>query len=64
LHEDVFEDDASLVFHNSALKVIKDVIKHAIKHARYESITYYYKHELSWPMNTKIAKDFHLMKEQ
>jgi hypothetical protein len=60
LPEGVSEDDASVVFNNSARKVIKD----AIKHARYQSITYYYRHELRQPMNTKIAKDFHLTKEQ
>jgi hypothetical protein len=53
--EHVSEDDASLVFNNSAQKVIKD----AIKHARYQSITYYM-HKLKKPINTKIAKDFHL----
>jgi hypothetical protein len=38
----VFEDDASVVFNNSAQNVIKD----AIKHARYQLITYYYRREL------------------
>jgi hypothetical protein len=37
LHEGVSEDDTSLVFNNSAREVIKD----AIKHAGYQSITYY-----------------------
>jgi hypothetical protein len=58
--EGVFEDDVSLVFNNLAQKVIKD----AIKHARYQSITYYYRCELKKAMNTKIVKDFHLQKEQ
>jgi hypothetical protein len=60
LTEGVFEDDASLMFNNLAQKVIKD----AIKHARYQSITYYYSSELKKPMNTKIAKDLHLEKEK
>jgi hypothetical protein len=60
LAEGVFEDDALLVFNNSAQKVIKD----AIRNARYLSITYYYKCKLKQPMNTKIVKDFHLEKEQ
>jgi hypothetical protein len=60
LHEGVFEDNASVVFNNSVQKVIKD----AIKHARYLSITYYYRRKLRQPMNTRIAKDFHLIKEQ
>jgi hypothetical protein len=40
------------------------VIKNAIKHARYKSITYYYTCELKQPMNIKLVKDFHLDKEQ
>jgi hypothetical protein len=60
LPEGVSEDDASVVFNNSAQKLIKD----AIKHSRYQSITYYYRRKLRQPMNTKIAKDFHLTKEQ
>jgi hypothetical protein len=59
LPKGVFEDDASVVFNNSARKVIKD----AIKHTSYQSITYYYRRKLRQPMNTKIAKDFHLTKE-
>jgi hypothetical protein len=42
LPEVVSVDDASVVFNSLAWKVIKD----AIKHARYQSITYYYMHEL------------------
>jgi hypothetical protein len=42
LAEGVSEDDASLVFNNSTQKVIKD----AIKNARYQLITFYYRHEL------------------
>jgi hypothetical protein len=60
LPDGVSEDDTLVVFNNSAQKVIKD----AIKRARYQSFTYYYMHELRQPMNTKIAKDFHLTKEQ
>jgi hypothetical protein len=60
LDEGVFEDDPSVVFNNSAQKVIKD----SIKHARYQLITYYYKRKLKQPMTTKLAKDFHLDKEQ
>jgi hypothetical protein len=60
LAEGVSEDDASLVFNNSTRKVIKD----AIKNARHQSITYYYRRKLKQPMNTKIAKDFHPEKEQ
>jgi hypothetical protein len=52
LTEGVFEGDASLMFNNLAQKVIKD----AIKHVRYQSITYYYSSELKKPMNTKIAR--------
>jgi hypothetical protein len=60
LPKGVSEDNALLVFNNSARKVIKD----AIKNARYHSITYYYMRELGQPINTKIAKDFYLTKEQ
>jgi hypothetical protein len=42
LPEGVSEDNTSLVFNNSAQKVVKD----AIKHARYQSVTYYYRREL------------------
>jgi hypothetical protein len=59
LHEGVSKDDVSLVFNNSTQKVIKD----AIKHARYQSITYYYMCEMRQSMNTNIAKDFNLTKE-
>jgi hypothetical protein len=60
LSEGVSKDDALVVFNNSAQKVIKD----AIKHARYQPITYYSRHELMQPMNTKIEKNFQLTKEQ
>jgi hypothetical protein len=60
LIEGVSEDDALLVFNNSSKNVIKDTIKHDM----YQSITYYYRHELKQSMNTKIAKHFHLEKEQ
>jgi hypothetical protein len=30
----------------------------------HQSITYYYRRELRQPMDTRIVKDFHLMKEQ
>jgi hypothetical protein len=59
LAEGVLEDDASLVFNNSAWKVIKD----AIQHARCQSFTFHYRRELMQPMNTEIAKDFQLEKE-
>jgi hypothetical protein len=42
LPEGVSEDNTSLVFNNSAQKVVKD----AIKHATYQSVTYYYRREL------------------
>jgi hypothetical protein len=42
LVEGVSEDDTSLVFNKSAQKVIKG----AIKNARYQSMTYYYRYEL------------------
>jgi hypothetical protein len=48
LPEGASDDDASVVFNNSAQKVIKD--------ARYQSITYYYRCELRQPLNTKIVK--------
>jgi hypothetical protein len=60
LSKGVSEDDALLVFNNSARKVIKDTIKHA----RYQLITYYYKCVMRQSMNIKIAKDYHLMMEQ
>jgi hypothetical protein len=60
LSKSVSEDDALLVFNNSARKVIKDTIKHA----RYQLITYYYKCVMRQSMNIKIAKDYHLMLEQ
>jgi hypothetical protein len=58
--EGVFEDDNSLVFNKSARKDSKD----STKHIRYQLITYYYRRKLKHSMNTKIAKDFHLEKEQ
>jgi hypothetical protein len=50
-----------MVFHNSAQKVIKD----AIKHARFQSIAYYYRCVLKQPMNARQAKaaNLHLEKE-
>jgi hypothetical protein len=62
LSEVVFEDETLLILNNSAWKVIKN----AIKHAWYQSITYYstYRRGLKHPMNTNIVKDFHLTKEQ
>jgi hypothetical protein len=47
----VSEDDALLVFNNSAQKVIKDTIKHA----GYQLITYYYKCVMRQSMNIKIG---------
>jgi hypothetical protein len=56
LPEGVFEQVASVVFHNSARKVVKD----AIKHARFQSIAYYHRNMLKQPMNTRQAKALNL----
>jgi hypothetical protein len=56
LPEGVFEQVASVVFHNLARKVVKD----AIKHARFQSIAYYHRNVLKQPMNTRQAKALNL----
>jgi hypothetical protein len=56
LPEGVSEQVASVVFHNSARKVVKD----AIKHARFQSIAYYHRNVLKQPMNARQAKDLNL----
>jgi hypothetical protein len=62
LHEGVFEQVASVVFHNSARKVVKDTIKHA----RFQSIAYYHRNVLNQPMNTRQVKalNLYLQKEE
>jgi hypothetical protein len=62
LPEGVFEQVASVVFHNSARKVVRD----AIKYARFQSIAYYHRNMLKQPMNTKQAKalNLYLQKEE
>jgi hypothetical protein len=45
-----------VVFHNLAEKVVKD----AIKHARFQSITYYHRNVLKQPMNTRQVKSLNL----
>jgi hypothetical protein len=54
--EGVSEQVASMVFHNSAQKVVKD----AIKHTRFQSIAYYHRNMLKQPMNVKQAKALNL----
>jgi hypothetical protein len=56
LPEGVFEQVASVVFHNSARKVVKD----AFKHARFQSIAYYHRNVLKQPMNARQAKALNL----
>jgi hypothetical protein len=53
---------ASVVFNNSARKVVKD----AIKHAGFQSIAYYHKNVLKQPMNVRQAKalNLYLQKEE
>jgi hypothetical protein len=53
---------ASVAFHNSARKVVKD----AIKHARFQSSAYYHRNVLNHPMNTRQAKalNLYLQKEE
>jgi hypothetical protein len=62
LTEGVSEQVASVVFHNSAQKVVKD----AIKHARFQSIAYYHRNVLKQPINTRQAKalNLYLQKEE
>jgi hypothetical protein len=53
---------ASVIFHNSARKVEKD----AIKHAMFQFIAYYHRNVLNQPMNTRHAKalNLYLQKEE
>jgi hypothetical protein len=62
LPEGVFEQVASVIFHNSTQKVAKD----AIKHARFQSIAYYHSNVLKQPMNARQAKalNLYLQKEE
>jgi hypothetical protein len=62
LTEGVSMQVASVVFHNSARKVVKD----ATKHARFQSIAYYYRNVLKQPMNARQAKalNLYLQKEE
>jgi hypothetical protein len=56
LPEGVSEQVASVVFHNSARKVVKD----AIKHGRFQSIAYYHRNVLKRAMNARQVKDLNL----
>jgi hypothetical protein len=56
LSDGVSEQVASVIFHNSAQKVVKD----AIKHARFQSIANYHKNVLKQPMNARQAKALNL----
>jgi hypothetical protein len=58
LPEGVFEQVASVVFHNSAQKVVKDV--------RFQSIACYHRNMLKQPMNARQAKalNIYLQKEE
>jgi hypothetical protein len=56
LPEGVSEEVASMVFHNSAQKVVKD----AIKHVKFQSIAYYHRNMLKQPMNARQAKALNL----
>jgi hypothetical protein len=56
LPEGVSEQVASLVFHNSARKVVKDTIKHT----RFQCIAYYHRNVLKQPMNARQVKDLNL----
>jgi hypothetical protein len=62
LPEGVSDQVASVVFYNSARKVVKD----AIKHARFQSIAYYHRNVLNQPMNTRQVKalNLYLQKEE
>jgi hypothetical protein len=60
LEDSVEQHLVSLVFHNTTWKVIKDVFKHA----RLQSITYYYTLVLKQDMDTKATQGLHLTKEQ
>jgi hypothetical protein len=58
LPEGVSEQVASVVFHNSAQKVVKD--------ARFQYIAYYHRNVLKQPMNARQAKalNLYLQKEE
>jgi hypothetical protein len=56
LPEGVFEQVASVVFHNSARKVVQD----AIKHTRFQSIAYYHRNVLKQQMNARQVKALNL----
>jgi hypothetical protein len=62
LPEGVSEQVASVVFHNSARKVVKD----DIKHARFRSIAHYHRNVLKQPMNARQEKalNLYLQKEE
>jgi hypothetical protein len=62
LPEGVSEQVASVVFHNSAQKVVKD----AIIHTRFQSIAYYHRNMLKQIMNARQAKalNLYLQKEE
>jgi hypothetical protein len=56
LPEGVSEQVDSVVFHNSAQQVVKD----AIKHARFQTITYYHRNVFKQPMNARQVKALNL----
>jgi hypothetical protein len=62
LPEGVFKQVASVVFHNLVQKVVKD----AIKYFRFQSIAYYHRNVLKYPMNARQAKalNLYLQKEE
>jgi hypothetical protein len=60
LPEGVSEQVASVVFHNSARKVVKETIKHT----RFQSIAYYHRNVLKQPMNTRQAKALNLYRQK
>jgi hypothetical protein len=62
LPEGVSEQLATLVFNNSAWKVVKD----DFKHARFQTIAYYHRNILKQPMNSRQVKasNLHLQKDE
>jgi hypothetical protein len=62
LPEGVSEQLATVVFHNSAQKVVKD----AFKHARFHYIAYYHINLLKQPMNSTQVKasNLYLQKDE
>jgi hypothetical protein len=62
LPEEVSEQLASVVFHNSARKVVKDTFQHT----RFQSIAYYHRNVLKQPMNSRQAKasNLYLQKDE